>query len=87
MTTRITPLRDVIEKQLDVQWTQWSQKHPNLAAAIDRTRLVEATVHQVHDDPAFQRAMREASLDAAQLAAAAKLLGQVDQVIQQVLRL
>ncbi|MEX0654515.1 MAG: hypothetical protein WD534_04875 [Phycisphaeraceae bacterium] len=85
MTTRITPLRDVIEKQLNVQWTQWAQAHPNLAAAIDRTRLVESAVQQVRDDPTFQQAMRDAQLDEATLAAAARLIEQVEQAVRGVL--
>lgn len=85
MNTRITPLRDLIERRLNVQWTSWAQSHPNLAAAIDRTRLVESTVHRVRDDPAFAQAMREADLDEAKLAAAARLLDRLDGLVRRAL--
>lgn len=85
MTTKISPLRDTIEKQLNLQWHQWAQAHPNLAAAIDRARLVESTMQQVRNDPAFQQAMRQADLDEAKLAAAMRVLERLEQAVRRVL--
>lgn len=74
-------LRDLISEKINIRWLQWSQKHPNLARVIDRTRLVESTVDRLRDDPRFIQAMRDADLDDAKLAAAASILDRADQII------
>ena len=72
MTTQ--RLRDLVEQQIGERWSVWAEKHPNLAGAIDRTRLVQSTVEDLRRDPDFQRLMREADLDEAKLEAAWRLL-------------
>lgn len=67
-------LRDVIAEQLDQQWSAWAHDHPHLAAAIDRTRLIDTATARLRDDPAFNEALRRANLDEARLAEAARVL-------------
>lgn len=80
-TTTLTPMRDLIEQRLAGRWADWAREHPALAAAIDRTKLIEQSVELVRDDPGFAAAMRAADLDEARLAAAAQLLDQIDRWI------
>lgn len=79
------PLRDVIEAQLDRQWTAWAHDHPHLAAAIDRARLVDTAVARLRDDPAFVEALRRADLDEARLAEAARVLDLAQRWVRDVL--
>jgi hypothetical protein len=85
MTTR--DLRSLVEEKIDGRWADWAQKHPNLAEAIDRTRLVESAVESLRNDPGFIQAMRAADLDDARLSAAARILDRADRVIRQTLPL
>jgi hypothetical protein len=70
----LQPLRDLVRDELDQHWLTFAQQHPNLAAAIDRVRLVEAAVQSLRDDPAFRAALLRADLDERRLADAARLL-------------
>lgn len=83
MTTQ--DLRSLISEKIHGRWSDWANKHPNLAEAIDRTRLVESAVERLRNDPEFIQAMRAADLDDARLAAAARILDRADQLIHQVL--
>jgi hypothetical protein len=85
MTTQ--NLRDLIDKRIDSQWSTWSKAHPNLAEAIDRTRLIESSVELLRDDPDYLEAMRLAGLDEVKLAAAAGILDRADRVIRRALSL
>ena len=85
--TRVTSLRDVISDKVNARWNEWAAAHPNLARVVDRTRLVESTVVQLRNEPAFIEAMRQADLDEDKLVAAAKLLEQTDRLIGMVLAL
>ena len=80
-----TPLRDLIETRLNVRWDAWASRHPHLAAAIDRTRLIETSMDRLRDDPDFQAAMAAADLDERQLAAAATLLDRVEGTLGRVM--
>lgn len=80
--TTATPLRELIEHRLGDRWTRFADEHPNLAASIDRVRLVESGVEQLRRDPRFLAALREADLDEAQLALAARALERVERTIQ-----
>lgn len=73
-----TALRDVVSQKLGVRWEAWAVDHPHLAAAIDRMKLVESAVSSLREDREFQEAMRQADLDEAKLAAAARVLEQVE---------
>jgi len=79
-------LRDLVEQQLDASWPEFADRHPHLAAAIDRTRLVETTVQSLADDPALQAALREADVDQATLTAAARVVGLIERAIAAALR-
>ncbi len=78
-------LRSLISEKIDLRWSDWAEQHPNLAQAIDRTRLVESAVDLLREDPEFIRAMREADLDEAKLAFAARILDRADQFIRDAL--
>ena len=54
-------LRDEVQKALAVQWQQFAQRHPHLAAVIDRTVLVEQATTSLGDDPQFRQAINAAS--------------------------
>ncbi|HEX7009112.1 MAG TPA: hypothetical protein VF184_03965 [Phycisphaeraceae bacterium] len=79
-------LRNWVESRLSQRWSQWAREHPNLAAAIDRAKLVELAVEQLRADAQFREAMRLADLDEAKLAAAAGLLEQAQRVVERVLK-
>lgn len=80
-----SPLRDVVAAQLDRQWAVWARDHPHLAAAIDRTRLIDAAAARLRDDPAFIEALRQADLDEHRLAEAAKLLALAERWVRGIL--
>ena len=80
-------LRDLIDEKIDSRWSQWSEKHPNLAEVIDRARLVESSVELLRNDPDYIEAMRSAGMDEAKLAAAAGILNKADQIIRRALSL
>jgi len=67
-------LRDALRPHFDGRWSAFAESHPHLAEAIDRIRLEETVSERIREDPAFAAAMREADLDEATLAAAAKAL-------------
>lgn len=78
-------LRTLLGDKIDLRWSDWSQKHPHLAEAIDRVRLIESAVTLLSEDPEFIRAMREADLSEAQLGVASRLLDRAEQVIRRLL--
>jgi len=78
-------LRSLISEKIDLRWSDWAEQHPNLARAIDRIRLVESAVDRLREDPGFIKAMREAGLDEARLALAARILDRADQFIRDAL--
>ena len=78
-------LRTLISERIDIRWSDFSTRHPHLADAIDRARLVDSAVDLLRDDPQFVSAMHGADLDEARLADATKLLGLMDQLVQRLL--
>ncbi len=74
MSTNETALRAVVSLELDRHLQGWAERHPHLAAAIDRVQLIELAVASLRDEPAFLEAMRRADLDEHRLAEAARLL-------------
>jgi len=78
-------LKDVVQKQLDQRWDAWAKAHPYLAAAIDRTQLVESTVQRLREDPQFIAAMQQAAVDEHTLAQATTVLDKAEQVIGKML--
>ncbi len=80
-------LQELIRDKIDGQWSDWSARHPHLAAAIDRIRLVESTTALLRDDPEYIQAMRAADLDEVKLAAAADILDRINKAIKYALPL
>ncbi|MCC6681773.1 MAG: hypothetical protein IT445_12800 [Phycisphaeraceae bacterium] len=78
----MTNLKDLVQQRIDVQWDDWSQRHPNLAAAIDRVRLTDSVVDRLRSDPAYVSAMQEASLDENQLLAALRVLETIERLVK-----
>ena len=87
MIEKEQPLRDVVAGELAEHWLSWSVAHPQLAEAIDRLRLIELTVEQLRQDPAFTRALRECELDELRLAQAAGVLDLARRQIRRLLPL
>jgi hypothetical protein len=83
----VTPLREVVEQRLGLRWEEWSREHPNRARAIDRTKLVDSAVSRIRHDPEFVAALREADLDEARLAAAARVLALVERLVSRAMSL
>jgi hypothetical protein len=54
-------LKDEVQKALNVEWRAFAERHPRLAEALDQTVLVEQAVASIADDPAFRKAMEDAS--------------------------
>lgn len=78
----MTDLKDLVRQRIDVQWDDWSQRHPNLAAAIDRVQLADSVVDRLRDDPAYVSAMQDASLDENQLLAAMRVLETIERLVK-----
>ena len=85
MTTQ--NLHSLVNEKINLRWSEWATRHPQLALAIDRTRLVESTVDLLREDPAFIKAMREADLDEARLTLAANIIDRANQIIRDALPL
>lgn len=75
------PLRDLVEQRLELHWPDFARRHPNLAAAIDRTRLIDTTARSLADDPDLRAALRQADLDEATLAAASRVFGLIERAV------
>ncbi len=82
-TTATRLLREVVAARLDENWAQFERMHPHLAAAIERTRLIESTVHRIAADPAYGQAVEAAAKDEA----AAELLGKLSAIADRWLRI
>lgn len=78
-------LRMLVSDKIDTHWSDWAARHPHLADAIDRARLVESAVDLLRDDPEFVSAIRGADLDGARLADASRLLNVLDQLVRRLL--
>jgi hypothetical protein len=76
-----THLRDLVEQRINQRWVDWSRAHPNLAAAIDRTRLIEASIERLRDDPTFVQAMNAAAVDEHRVAAMERLVSLVEALV------
>jgi len=75
-------LRDLVEQRVAEPWSQWAAKHPHLAAAIDRERLIEGAVQQIESDPEYRRALAAAEIDEQRLRDAARLFSLVERIAQ-----
>jgi len=80
-----TTLRDLVQRRVDLRWSDFAEHHPHLAAAVDRVTLVRATVGALLDDPAFQEAMAAAERDAFHLRTAERIIDHIDGAVGRVL--
>jgi hypothetical protein len=55
-------LKDEIQKVLSRTWPAFAQDHPNLAAVIDQTLLLEQAAACLQDDAEYREAMELASI-------------------------
>lgn len=78
-------LRTLVGNRIDVRWSDFAQRHPHLAEAIDRVRLTDSAVKLLSEDPEFLEAMRQADLSEAQLGTAAGLLERAEKVVRRLL--
>lgn len=83
----VVSLRTLIAGAVESRWTAWSQDHPNLAQAVDRTQLIDMAVTRLRDDPAFMDAMAQAHIDEKQLAALEQIGQFVGHVVDRLLPL
>ena len=74
-------LRDIVTSRIDVRWQEFAKEHGHLAAAIERTRLIDMTVVRLGDDPVYREAMEAAGHDEKLRGAAAKLIDEADRWI------
>jgi hypothetical protein len=80
-------LQELVQQRMELQWPGFAQTHPHLAAAIERTVLVNNTVSRLADDPEFRQAMAAGAGDQVILSATADLVKLIDQSIRHVLGL
>jgi len=69
-----TSLRELVSDVVDEHWEHFASRHPNLAATIDRTQLIESTVIRIEADESYRNILRDADIDEATLAAAMKAM-------------
>ena len=67
--------------------SDFQQRHPMLAAAIEPLKIVEATVQRLIEDPEYRRAMEAAAIDEAALAVTGQVVKLVDRWIERALGL
>lgn len=85
--TTQTSLRQLVQQQVDVKWEDFAQKHPHLAAAVDRSTLIDSTVERLADDPAYRAAMDQAAKDEAAGTVGAKVVELVETWVTRLLGL
>lgn len=80
-------LERIVADRLQIHWPAFAAQHEHLARAISRMTLTRLTVDRLADDPAFQRAVAEATRDRAMLAAAAEASALVDRWVRRLIGL
>lgn len=78
-------LRGLVEGVVGAQWKQWAKQHPQLAAAVDRVRLVETVVTEARKDPEVRGALLEAERNNEVVAAVGGVVELVEKVVRKVL--
>lgn len=71
-------LQEIVAERVGMRWEQFAAEHPNLAAAVERVRLIEHGVRQIERQEVYRQAMEAAGRDEAVLAAAARLVQAID---------
>jgi len=80
-------LRDLVSRRVDVKWADFAATHPHLAAAVERTVIIDSAVERLADDPQLRQALDLAARDDATLAASEQAVRIVDQWIHRLLAL
>ncbi|MBI1370314.1 MAG: hypothetical protein GC162_16895 [Planctomycetes bacterium] len=81
----MTELRDLVEQRLETRWNEFTEEHPNLAAAIDRVHLIESSVEHLSEDPDYRAALDAATTDESMLNEAAAAIDIVDRWVARLL--
>ncbi|MFA7235878.1 MAG: hypothetical protein WC058_03350 [Phycisphaeraceae bacterium] len=86
-TATVTTLRQLVQRQVDIRWDDFAREHPHLAAAVDRSVLIDSAVRRLADDPAYRAAMDQAAKDEATMAVGAKVVERVETWVTRLLGL
>jgi hypothetical protein len=78
-------LRERVAQTVDVQWSGFAERHPNLAAAIDRVRLVDSAVESIRADPAYRAALDAAARDDQSLTVAADVVQLIESAVRRLM--
>lgn len=54
-------LKEHVRAAIRVQWPQFQQEHPHLAAAIDQQVLIEQATRAIAEDPEYQQTLAQAA--------------------------
>ena len=55
-------VKSMVADAIRAEWPAFAASHPMLARVLDETLLVEPVIERLRDDPAYQRAMRDAQV-------------------------
>jgi hypothetical protein len=80
-------LRDLVAARVATNWDQFAERHPALAASVERVQFIDATVRHIADDPEYQRAMELAGMDEAVLGATSRVVPLVERWVVRMLGL
>lgn len=78
-------MRRLVEAEVDRQWLAFAARHPRLADAIDRTRLIEAVADRLRDDPAVNEVLAALRLDSSRLGRVTRVRRLVEAAVRSVL--
>ena len=76
-----TTLRDLVTQRIDSALDAFQQRHPHLAAALERITLIEQTITRIQDDPDYRRAMEQAAIDNAVLTVTGAVVSLVEKYV------
>lgn len=54
-------VKDEVQRAMELEWKAFAERHPRLAAVIDRPVLVEQATASLADDPEFRQTMEAAA--------------------------
>ncbi|QNN23030.1 hypothetical protein HED60_12375 [Planctomycetales bacterium ZRK34] len=81
----VNELHELVEQRLDMRWNEFTEEHPQLAAAIDRVQLIETSVERLLDDPDYHQAVQSAGRDQAMIGVAGPVIDLVDRWVGRLL--
>jgi hypothetical protein len=83
---RVTTLKEIVRQRVDLRWEAFAAAHPQLAAAVKRSVLVDSTVERLADDPEIRAALEQAAIDEATLRAIGRVVRAADSFLDGALR-